>query len=187
MSLSDCKEMPRRIAVVMVDDMSEGLALRQAIEVVGGFEVPVDLVAVGRCAHLIAALCGEASDADHIILSCHGDDEGIILPELHQAIAAKEAYTGRFGAGAIEKEARLAGRVVLSTGCSTSVLAEAFLAAGASAYIAPTDYPEGPAPFAFAVTFYYHLLSLSENLRTAFEAARTVGGDAQMFALFGSD
>ncbi len=40
---------------------------------------------------------------------------------------------------------------------------------------------------AFAVTFYYHLLSLGKDLRAAFEAARTVGGDADMFGFFTSE
>ena len=186
MSYPQGKERPNRIAVVVLDSDFEALLLRQSIEWMGEFEVPVDLIPVGRCAHLIAVLRGEATDAAHVVLCCHGDDEGIILPELHSSIAAEEPYTGHFGDQAIRREARLDSRVVLSTGCSTGALAPAFLAAGASAYIAPTGDPDGAAPFAFVAMFYYHLLSLGADLRTVFEAAQMVGGDTRMFGLFTS-
>ncbi len=82
--------LPNRIAIVSCGSQGEALALRQAIEEVSNGRMPVDLVGVGRCAHLIAALRGEASSAHHIVLCCHGDESGIFLPELNPSLAADE-------------------------------------------------------------------------------------------------
>jgi len=176
------RDKPRRIAIVTIGSDMEALTLRQVIECFG--EASVDLLGVGKASHLIAHLRGKGSKADHIVLCCHGDEEGIILPELHPSVAAGERYLGRFGAEAVRKEARLRGRVVLSTGCSTAALAEAFLAAGAAACIAPDGDPEGPAPLAFLATFYYRLLTLGSSLTSAFRAAKRAGGDCKLFQWF---
>lgn len=141
MLADECSDVPCRIAIIMFQDATEALALRQAIEVVCAFTVPVDLVAVPRSRDLIAALKGEESDARHLVLCCHGVDGEIILDELHPCVAAGEPYNGRFGADAVRKEADLNGQVVLSTGCSTGSLASAFLSAGAGTYIASAWRP----------------------------------------------
>jgi hypothetical protein len=175
---------PARVAIVVIDCDAEALTLRQAIECFSLGDVAVDLLGVGRGSTLIGYLRGRDSRAPHLVLCCHGDEEGIILPELHPSVAAEERYVGHFGADAVRKEARLKGRVVLSTGCSTAGLAEAFLDAGASAYIAPTGDPYGAAPLAFLMAFYYRLLVVGEDLEAAVRAARRIGGDARMFRLF---
>jgi hypothetical protein len=119
-----------------------------------------------------------------VVICCHGDEKGILLPELHPSLAAQEPYVGHFGAEAIRQEARLGGRVVICTGCSTAGLAETFLDAGASAYIAPRGDPYGAAPLAFLMAFYYRLLACGQDLPTAYRAAHRLGGDCKRFGLF---
>ena len=173
---------PRRIAIATIDCDFEALTLRQVMEWFG--DVPVDLLGVGCSRHLIAYLRGQDARADHLVLCCHGDDEGIILPELDPSVAAREPYLDHFGPEGVRKEARLKGRLVISSGCSTDVLAKAFLIAGASAYIAPKGDPLGPAPLAFLTTFYYRLLVTGDSVEKSVQLARRTGGDTRMFRLF---
>ena len=177
---------PRRVAIASIGTSGEALALRRALEEVTSWALPTDLIGIGRPRHLISFLGGEHSDADHLIITGHGDEEGrgIHLPELASAIAAEEPYEKAFDTQAVLESVALQGQVVLSTCCSTAHLGEAFLERGASAYLAPNGDPDGAAPFVFVVVFYYNLLRLDKNLRESFEAGRTVGGDTAMYELF---
>jgi hypothetical protein len=176
---------PSRIAIVDIDSTFEALTLRQVIEWLG--DVPVDWVGVGRSRHLIRCLRGRGGRAEHLILCCHGDDDGIILPELHPSVAEGEPYLDRFGTEAIRREARLKERTVICTGCSTGRLAEAFLDAGAAAVIAPVGDPHGSAPLVFLTNLYYGLLVLGDDLGAAVGRARKAGGDARVFRLLRSE
>jgi hypothetical protein len=178
-------DVPRRMVIVDTDSTFEALTLRQVIEWLG--EVPVDWVGVGRSRHLIRCLRGRGGRAEHLILCCHGDDDGIILPELHPSVAEGEPYVDRFGPEAIRREARLKGRTVICTDCATGKLAEAFLDAGAAAVIAPVGDPHGSAPLVFLTNLYYGLLVLGKDLGTAVDRARKAGGDARMFRLLRSE
>jgi len=185
MPWSPWKDKPSRLALVDAGCPHEALVLRQGVELFGSWEVGVDLLAVGAGSHLARCLRGQGSRAEHLVICCHGDAEkGILLPDLAPQCAAGEQYLGSFGAEAIRREARLSGRVVLATGCATGLLAEAFLAAGAAAYLAPRGEPSGAAPLGFLMTFYYRLLAVGDDLETAFRAAQRTGGDCRLFGLF---
>jgi hypothetical protein len=167
---------------VVIDCDMEALTLRQVIECFG--EAHVGLFGVGRASHLISCLRGEKTAAEHLVICCHGDDEGIILPELHPSVAVNERYVDRFGREAVCAEARLDGQVVICTGCSTGMLADSFLQAGAGAFIGPTSDPHGSAPLAFLAVLYYRLLACGDTLEKACERARRTGGDTRLFGLF---
>jgi len=177
---------PRRVAIASIGASGEALGLRRALEEVSSWELPTDLIGIGRSRHLISFLGGEYDDADHLIIAGHGDGEGrgIGLPELALEIAAEEPYDKVFDTQAVRESVALQGQVVLSTCCTTAHLGEAFLERGASAYLAPNGDPYGEATFVFAVVFYYNLLRLDKGLRESFEAGRAVGGDTAMYELF---
>jgi hypothetical protein len=166
----------------MVDDCSEGYALRGALEV-WGFRVNV--FPIGRPGHLVEVLDGSASNAPYVILSCHGTEQGICLPELDSAIAKEEPFHDILTAETLATFVCLPGRIVVSTGCSTGneSFGRAFLHGGCAAYIAPRDYPEGSSALFFVLHLFYGLTRKCP-LSGAFEAARSHDEETGMFRLF---
>lgn len=169
--------------VAIGDTGGEPYALRSLLTEYGA---DVRLLPVGSPSYLADVLNGTLSRADHLVLSCHGDERGVLLdtlaPEIAQHQPFNEVLTPRIAA----ELGRLAKPVVLSTGCMTGsdAMARGFLEGGCSAYIAPRGYPDGTAAFAFAAAFYYQTLALRTPPPDAVATARKLGGDTSLFHLW---
>ncbi len=149
------------------------------------FGVRVNYLPIGQPRHVLAALGGERLVAPYVIVSCHGDDGRILLPELAGPIAAEQPFTDRMGPKRVRRYLRLAGSTVVCTGCDTGkpALAQAFLDAGAGAYFAPTDAPEGHDAF-LAVLLLFHQLTAGRPLREAAHRVRTYDDGLTMWKLW---
>jgi hypothetical protein len=169
-----------RIDLVAVGRAEEALALRAALEELGAGDVR--LHRIGRGADLAPLLDGTTPVA-HLLVSCHGTEDGIVLPELAPELQAAEPFGSHLGAADIERIAALDGAVVVLTGCETGRLAGSLLARGAAAVVAPDGFPRSAAAFAFCGALYYALLELGLTLAEAVERARALGGDAAGFGL----
>lgn len=100
------------------------------------WEVRVNLFTVGRATHVLAGL---NASAPHVVLSCHGDEAGIVLPPLDRTAVPDDPFYDRLTPADVARHVRAQGRVVIATGCDTGsdAFAKAFLGAGASAFIGP--------------------------------------------------
>lgn len=129
--------------------------MREALEACG---IRVNRFRVGQARHLVRALSTEAT-ADYVVLACHGDEGRILVPELAPEIERFQPFHDGLGPEEIRRFVRLAGSVVIATGCDTGgdELAQAFFGAGAAAYVAPAGAPFGYASLFAPLLLFYEL------------------------------
>ncbi|MGY1946710.1 hypothetical protein [Nocardia asiatica] len=156
--------------------------LRKALE---EFGIHVNYRPIGQARHLVTALGGDSPVAPHVIVSCHGDDGRILLPELGGPVAEVQPFSGRMGPEHIRARLRIPGSIVICTGCETgnSSLAEAFLDVGATTYFAPSDAPDSHAAF-FAVLLLFYELTAGRDFQSAADRVRAYDGELSMWKLW---
>ncbi|MGW2615048.1 hypothetical protein [Streptomyces sp. NPDC001500] len=156
--------------------------LRQGLEVFG---VQVNYVRVGQPRHLVAALGGARPVAPYVILSCHGDEGRILMEDVADELSRFQPFNGDLVPDRVREHVRLPGSVTLVTGCDTGdpALADAFLDAGASAYIAPRGAPFGYASV-FAPLFLFYELTERRTPMEAVERLRAHDGELAMWQLY---
>ncbi|MFF0011971.1 hypothetical protein [Streptomyces sp. NPDC005374] len=175
-----------RLAWTEIDliDIGGGFAhaLRDGLEVFG---VHVNHLRVGQPRHLVAALDGSRAIAPYVIVSCHGDEGRILMEDVAEELARFQPFNGAIGPDRVREHFRLPGSVTLVTGCDTGepALAEAFLDAGASAYIAPRGAPFGYASV-FAPLFFFYELTEHRTPVAAVERLRAHDGELAMWQLY---
>jgi hypothetical protein len=162
---------PKKTAtIVAVDDWS-ATALRATLEV---YNYRVTTHWVGSRKELVMLLDGSLPLEDEfIILACHGDEQSIVIPGETQLTPQE-----------LGSVAKLQDKIVLSLGCKTGSPAfrEAFVEAGARAYVAPTDYPDGSSALVFAAVFCYEL-SKGTSVSEATKKAASLDNETGMFGL----
>jgi len=72
---------------------------------------------------LVDLLSGDQSLSSNIFFLCHGDDRGILLPELHPDLEKDQPYHAALTAADIAEFVRVPGRVIINTGCATGTRA----------------------------------------------------------------
>ena len=171
-----------RVDIVDVDT-GEGAAIRPPLE---AFGIGVNLLRVGQARQLVAALGGQAS-APFVVLACHGDQGAIVVPELAAEMERFQPFRRRCGPEELRGFARVPGSVVVATGCETGTpdLAEVFLSAGASAYVAPAGAPFGYASV-FAPIFLFYELVERPSLEQAVQRLCAHDAELAMWRLFRS-
>jgi hypothetical protein len=158
------------VTVVSVGDVLEATAIRTLLE---GFNYRVTVHWVGSRKELLMLLAGSIRTDDTIVLSCHGGDAGIHVPD-EAPLSAVE----------LQEVARLEGKTVISLGCLTgsAAFAAAFKTAGVAHYVAPTDYPEGRAALNFASNLFF-LLAARRSVQDAVHRAATFDPETTQFEL----
>lgn len=123
---------------------------------------------------------------DIIILSGHGDERGLLLPELDVEIQPRYPYNTVIRAEDFRSFLRLDGAIVLSLAClgGLPALADAFLDRGARAYIGPIDYLTGSAALMYALDFLYTYQHHGRDLVAAHQQAAQQMDDRQHFRLY---
>lgn len=169
------------VDLAMLDTM-EALTLRGVLE---RFGMRVNLFPIGRPQHLVDVLSGASAHAAHLILSCHGDERGILVDELAPEVARGEPFIDVLTPGLVPTLASLRGRTVVSSGCCTGSppMARAFLGADAAAYVAPDGYPSANAALMFLTHLYYGLSERGLSLPDAVAGARVHDEDTRLFVL----
>ena len=107
-----------QVALVVGPDCDmESQAVRAALECFG---VRVFTYWIGRPNDLISVLSGDDvyDGTDMILLNFHGDEGGLIMPELGEEVYEEEEPKGDFGADEIRRYAKLDGKTVIANGRS---------------------------------------------------------------------
>lgn len=160
---------------------SEPEALRQALENSGYLVIRKG---IGRPKDLTDILEGSFPiDFDYLILSCHGEDGAIIMPELADSVYFPDEHRGNFSEREVARHLKLSGKVIINSGCTTggAALRKAF--SRGNAYVAPRDYVEGNAAVFFIIHLFYEL-SKGTPLAEAVSKARQTDGETALFDLF---
>lgn len=161
---------------------NEPEALRQILE---GFGFFVATKYVGRPRDFIDILEDKLPfHGDFLILSCHGENGSILMPQLGEHIYEPVEPRGNFTAAEIGRYCRLSGKTILNLGCTTGQpdLANAF--AGSNQYIAPSDYVCGNSALYFAVRFFYEIAQNGHTVLEAWKLAAGTDEETASFALF---
>lgn len=160
----------------------ESNAIRAVLESLG---VRVNFFGVGQARHLASVLDGTEGGSPWIVLCCHGDEGGIVLPGLAPQVERFQPWHGKVGAHELTNRVRLPGRHVICTGCDTGTaeLAEAFFGGGCAAYLAPTGAPFGYAGV-IAVTLVFYELTHDRGLDEAVSKLAAIDDELAMWRLF---
>ena len=162
---------PKKTATIIAVDDPSATALRAMLEI---YNYRVTTHWIGSRTELVMLLDGSLPLEDEfVILACHGDEQGIVVPgEPH--LTAQD----------VAERAKLQDKTVLSLGCKTGApdFRQAFQRAGTDAYVAPSDYPDGNTALVFAAVFCYEL-SKGTNVAEAIQKAASVDDETAMFKL----
>lgn len=160
---------------------NEPEALRQTLEYFG---YSVMLKNIGRPADLMNILGGALPlEPDVLVLSCHGEPGGLIMPVLGEDIYLLDEPRGSFGAEDVARSLRLSGKVILNLGCTTGQEPLASVFSAHNTYIAPSDYIEGNSTLIFAIRFFYELAQNKKSIPDACETARSIDSETSLFQL----
>lgn len=167
------------------DSDMETQAIRAALEC---FQARVFTYWIGRPNDLISVLSGEDiyHGTDMIILSFHGDEGKLLMPELGEDVYEDGEPRGAFGPDEVMRYARLDGKTVLGNGCTLGdpALAEAFLDRGCDFYIGPDDYPDGNAALMCVLRFFYEMIQNGKSVAEAFGIAQSMDDETSMYRLY---
>ena len=169
------------IDILSIDNSLEMFALRSNLEWWG---IRANLFLIGKGNDLLE--WNKESKSEYVIWGCHGDQDGICLPELAPEIAKEQIFQTHISPSNISKDFDLSNQIVISNGCLTGKesFGKAFKEAGASHYIAPNDYPEGDASLFFLSSLSYFHFCKGLSLDEAFEISRGQDDNTKMFRFY---
>jgi len=78
-----------RLDIVEIEDTLAAHALRGALEC---WDVQVRMHWVGMARDVVRLLGGEEKLYEIVVLMCHGNDKGLVLPALHPSIERRQPY-----------------------------------------------------------------------------------------------
>jgi hypothetical protein len=173
----------KAIDIIVISEGLEANALRAALE---AFGIQVRMHYIGNVKHLISLL--QNPDYLHriIIISCHGDEESLLIPELSPELEVEMPYQRKLTPHDLSNILNLNNQVVINTGCclGTKEFADSFLSKGASAYIGSEDYIEGGAIILFVITFLYFYVSKSLPIDKSFNQAQYIDDEMKFLKLW---
>lgn len=161
---------PLSLVVVSYSDL-EAVALRSILEY---FNYRVEIHWIGSRPQFLEVLKGNIPTNHYFVLSCHGDEKGIIVPD-QEPVSTED----------LSKIVQLPGRIVVNLGCLTGTepITKAFLEGGCEAYIAPVNFIEGNAALLFAIHLFY-FLAAKRTLSEAVQEACKHDDQCALFKLF---
>ena len=161
---------------------NEPEALRQMLE---GFGFFVATKYVARPRDMIAVLEDQLPfHADFLIISCHGENGAILMPQLAEHIYESDEPRGNFTASEIDRYCKLSGKTILNLGCTTGQENIAGIFAKNNQYIAPLDYVAGNSALYFAVRFFYEIAQNGHTVHDAWKQAAKTDKETELFAYY---
>jgi hypothetical protein len=168
--------------IIAIDTGLEPHALRLASEAWGA---DVSVTWVGNSQQIVDYFA-TGFPHDIVVISGHGDERGLLLPELAVEIQHRYPYHTVITPGDFQTFVRLEQALVVNLACLGGVpaFANTFLTCGARAYIGPIDYPEGRATLMYVLAFIYTYLHNGGDIAAAHQHASRADDDRQQFRLY---
>lgn len=173
----------KAVDIIVLDTGCEAPAIREALE---GFNIQTRMHYIGNVKHLISLLRSHDYLHKTIIISCHGEQGRMVLPELAQELERSMPYKRRLTSSDLLEFLNLKGHTVINTGCGLGhdEFAASFLAKGSKNYIGATDYIEGSAGLMFVIAFCYFYFSEGTTIDVAFDKAYNLDNETKLFKLW---
>ena len=174
-----------RVHIIAIETGNEPHAIRSAAEWWGA---DVTVTWVGNSGQVVDFFSGEPRH-ELIVFSAHGDESGLLLPELAPEIVRRYPYDKVIRPEDFRQFLRLKDNVVVNLSCwgGKAELAEAFLNGGARHYAGPVDAPNGSAALMYALDFAYQMTVHSAEAEQAHLIASTHDDDRRLFRLYTRD
>jgi hypothetical protein len=171
-----------RLHLLVIDTGLEAHALRAATEY---WRADVTVTWVGNSGQVVEYL-SQSPSHEVIVISGHGDERGLHLPELAQEIQDHYPYHDIIRPEDFANFLQLAGNIVINTSCFGGLpsLAQVFLERGATYYIGPVDTPEGDATLMYTLEFFYYYLCTNQDVEKAHQNASNHDDDRKQFELY---
>ncbi len=172
-----------RVHILAIDVALQAQLIRAAAEHFGAF---VTMTWVGNSAQIVGYLTDYPA-AEVIIISGHGEERGLVLPELGEEFKHLYPYGNVIGPADFAEFLHLQGNIVINNSCLGGMpeMASVFLDHGAEIYIGAVDYPDTAASSKYAVDFLYsYLVENPKDAAKAHEAASSHADDRQQFKMY---
>ena len=171
-----------KMHIVDIETGNEPQAIRAAAEWWGVF---VTMTYVGNSGQIVDYFSGQP-DHDLIIIAGHGDERGLLLPELAKEIANRYPYNEVIRPEDFGQFLQLNGNAVISLACLGGMrqLADVFLAHGSRRYIGPVGYPDGSSALMYSLEFLYNHVHHGRDVEEAHRLASSHNDDRQQFKLY---
>lgn len=174
----------KNILITVIGDVgNEPEVIRQSLE---SFGYSVLIRYIGRPNDIIDILKGDEHSFkfDCLIISCHGDNGSIVMPELFESVYEQNEPRGNFNADMVNAFISIDNKLIINTGCTTGLpeLASAF--SNKNTYIAPYDYMEGKSCIFFVIRFFYEMAANQKSIYEAYEIAKSSDNETKPFTLF---
>ncbi|MGD9497683.1 MAG: hypothetical protein AB7Y46_15385 [Armatimonadota bacterium] len=176
---------PPQVRCIVVECDLEAVALRAFLDC--ATRADVTLRGVATSYQLTDELRAAGRDADYVVVTCHGDEDGIIFEELAPGVLTPDQpCEARVGPKQIRSRVHLSGQPVICTGCGqgTEAMAEAFVGAGSSHYIAAAGDPEGWAAPLLLTLLFHELLVARRPVPEAMQRATAYDDELRLFHLW---
>lgn len=172
-----------RITIIGIGDSGEAQLLRLQLEHLG-FAVCLNLP--GKPSDFFEAFSFYGTVPDAVITAAHGDDGGIVFPEMAAGVDELVLPHDRITPDLIAARLKHAPALVMSLACAsgTKEFAKAFSSAGTKHYIAPVGDPDGQGVPLFISLFFHKLLTQPDNPKQALAATNTMFDTASAFRIF---
>jgi hypothetical protein len=173
-----------KVHIIEIETGLEAHAIRYAAECWGTF---VTVTWVSNSAQIVDFLSSQPNH-DVIIISGHGDERGLLLPDLAEEIKDEYPYNDVIRPDDFAEFLKLSNSTVINASCLCGVqsLADVFLARGARYYTAPDDYPRGDASLMYLLSFLYEYMQNGQNVESAHRMSSAHSDDRSQFTLFQS-
>jgi hypothetical protein len=171
-----------KIDLVILGDALEAIAIRGILE---SFGLEVRSHFVGNVKNLLPLLDGTENLHEILILSCHGDERGMILPELSEELEKVMPYHEILTSKDCTEFLKLQNQIVINTGCclGNEKFANSFIQQGTKAYIGPETYVEGNTATFFVISLLYFHFCKNLSLQEAFIKTKSLDRETNLFAL----
>lgn len=160
----------------------EAHALRAVAEYWGAF---VTVTWVGNSGQIVEYF-SQCPVHNVIFIAGHGDERGLLLPELAEEIRCQYPYNEVIRTEDFARFLHLVGNTIINTSCLGGMqqLAEVFLSHGGAYYIGPTSYPEASASLMYSLEFLYNYIHYGQNVEAAHLKASNYPDVRDQFQLY---
>lgn len=172
-----------RVALVGIDAAGEAHLLRLQLE---HFGLRVALNQIGKPSDLFAAFSFYGQPADAAILCAHGDEGGIIFPQMAEGVDQLVLPGDRITSVLLSQRLKSVPPLVVSTACDTgsAAFAAAFHRAGAHTYVAPVLAPDGQDVGLWITAFFHARVRRGLTCAAALDAANALVVRENQFASY---